>query len=494
MQAYRKKASYQLWLDIAKAGIEADGKIPENASAAIAVEVASGRASSYCDKCSDSTTEIFWHCIICDDNNYDICQVCKDKGEKCNGPHDLVKFIQKKPPPAEAQPSDEAAAQKAESGPEDESLFPLQDPMADFDVDNLECICRTMYLAATLGHNDIVTQIVQWDTDTGNETNCAPDLGTYKARLTPLAIAILMYNDEIVSTLMNSEPSMVVVEDRDIMAAANAESAKDEATEPTTSANGSAKQKASNEAEEDDDDDDDDDDIPEEIALKALALSSAFGTAPATKTLLSERGLDSLPEGVYLIHEAVRTGQAATIDVLLDWGAPIDEPFKTTRQTPLHLAAGIGTAETDTLIRRRANVDAQDAWERTPLWYAAKANNVDIVTLLLDGKASTELPDNEGNTPMHLVVETPEFYPMAKLLMGRGASLKVKNKEGKDPMDLALDSKEQNGDTYFMLAVSLHPFFFLRPASLSRSILAERVFRPSSANRIRKGEGLPMQT
>ena len=46
----------------------------------------------YCDYCLELTTEIHFHCNICSNNNYDICQACFEKGRRCLIPeHRLIK-------------------------------------------------------------------------------------------------------------------------------------------------------------------------------------------------------------------------------------------------------------------------------------------------------------------------------------------------------------------------------------------------------------------
>ena len=46
----------------------------------------------YCDECGEITTEIHFHCNICLNNDYDICQACFEKGRHCLVPeHRLIK-------------------------------------------------------------------------------------------------------------------------------------------------------------------------------------------------------------------------------------------------------------------------------------------------------------------------------------------------------------------------------------------------------------------
>ena len=46
----------------------------------------------YCDECGEITTEVHFHCNICLNNDYDICQACFEKGRYCLVPdHRLIK-------------------------------------------------------------------------------------------------------------------------------------------------------------------------------------------------------------------------------------------------------------------------------------------------------------------------------------------------------------------------------------------------------------------
>ena len=113
----------------------------------------------------------------------------------------------------------------------------------------------------------------------------------------------------------------------------------------------------------------------------------------------------------------------------------------------------------ETLIRRRAAVDAQDKDSKTAAHHAAANNRLDIMQKLVDAGANLEIEDSDGNTPIHFVVEQPEYYALAKYMVQKGVSLKHKNKAGGDPLNLALNSPADNGETYLMLAVSsLVPF------------------------------------
>ena len=63
-------------------------------------------------------------------------------------------------------------------------------------------------------------------------------------------------------------------------------------------------------------------------------------------------------------------------------------------------------------------------------------NYVDIAKLLLDNRASTDLQNNKGNTPLHLVCFR-NYVDIAKLLIDRGASFFIQNNDRKTPLQVA---------------------------------------------------------
>lgn len=122
---------------------------------------------------------------------------------------------------------------------------------------------------------------------------------------------------------------------------------------------------------------------------------------------------------------------------------------------PVHPSAvNADIAKTENIIRRRANVDAQAKDSKTVMRYAALNNRLDVVQMLDDATAGSEVKDNKWNTRIYFVVEQPERYALAKYMVQKGVSFKHKNKAGVDPLETAVNSPSNNGDTYLTLAVS----------------------------------------
>jgi ankyrin repeat protein len=94
---------------------------------------------------------------------------------------------------------------------------------------------------------------------------------------------------------------------------------------------------------------------------------------------------------------------------LMDNGAYLDYRVgdKDQWKTPLHLAAVHNkTSALKTLIQFGAWVDAKDTLGLTPLYYACMQGNTECVLRLLLAKADTEIFDENGRGPLHLVSRT----------------------------------------------------------------------------------------
>ena len=49
-----------------------------------------------CNECSKRTTDMYYHCNICDRGNFDLCPACIERGIHCSDPHHrLRKFTWK---------------------------------------------------------------------------------------------------------------------------------------------------------------------------------------------------------------------------------------------------------------------------------------------------------------------------------------------------------------------------------------------------------------
>ena len=111
-----------------------------------------------------------------------------------------------------------------------------------------------------------------------------------------------------------------------------------------------------------------------------------------------------MPEPSKLIIKAAKSGDVATVKVLLASDPSLIEARDTDGSTPLHCSVWKGQeAVVELLVKAGANVNAVNQnghWGTTPLHAAAHANQAKIAKLLLDHGADVKAKDMEGRTPM----------------------------------------------------------------------------------------------
>jgi ankyrin repeat protein len=118
-----------------------------------------------------------------------------------------------------------------------------------------------------------------------------------------------------------------------------------------------------------------------------------------------DRKRDTLDLGFRsLLIEAAEAGATDFVIVLLGRGAAINQADTYRGHvTSLQYAAQRGHLATiRTLVEHGANLNAQDQWGYTALWYAATCHggHRDIVDFLLRSGADPALADSEGRTPL----------------------------------------------------------------------------------------------
>ena len=139
------------------------------------------------------------------------------------------------------------------------------------------------------------------------------------------------------------------------------------------------------------------------------------------------------------LHYAVLTNHPEVAEVLLNHGADVKAPYKTS-QTPLHLAASRGYGRiAGMLIAHGADVNARDATGATALSEAAWTGEAEMVRLLLSkgANASEANPDTGIDAPLHAAASRG-YKEVAKALIEAGARADVKDKSGATPLYLAL--------------------------------------------------------
>lgn len=75
-------------------------------------------------------------------------------------------------------------------------------------------------------------------------------------------------------------------------------------------------------------------------------------------------------------------------------------------ETPLHLAARANQTDiVRVLVRNKANVDAKAREFQTPLHIASRLGNTDIVSILLNANANPNTATRDQYTPLHIAAK-----------------------------------------------------------------------------------------
>ncbi|UCC74906.1 MAG: ankyrin repeat domain-containing protein [Gemmatimonadota bacterium] len=89
------------------------------------------------------------------------------------------------------------------------------------------------------------------------------------------------------------------------------------------------------------------------------------------------------------------------------------------------------------LLSYGADVNATNLEQETPLYWAVLRNDDDLVALLLQHGADTEIPESYGRTPLLLVARETGEADMARRLLDGGADVNAEDRFGDTPLGLA---------------------------------------------------------
>lgn len=192
-------------------------------------------------------------------------------------------------------------------------------------------------------------------------------------------------------------------------------------------------------------------------------------------TLLLDHNADIMltnNNGFNALHHAALRGNPSAMRILLmklprPW---IVDEKKDDGYTALHLAALNNHVEVAELLvhQGRANMDLQNVNLQTALHLAVERQHTQIVRLLVREGSNLNIPDKDGDTPLHEALrhhtlsqlrQLQDVQDVGKLLMGlgsqgadkkssasiacflagNGADLTIKNKKGQTPLDLCPD-------------------------------------------------------
>lgn len=136
---------------------------------------------------------------------------------------------------------------------------------------------------------------------------------------------------------------------------------------------------------------------------KALVQSAYDGDLPRVKALLKKGAtVDSTaPKNRTALIWAATNGHADVVQVLYDAGADINVQDGDGHTALMYAVKGTHETVIHFLLQKGANVNAQSKKQRvTALIVAAAIGNVDVVQLLLDHGADTNLAEIDGSTAL----------------------------------------------------------------------------------------------
>eukprot|EP00752_Nemacystus_decipiens_P005399 g4895.t1 len=160
----------------------------------------------------------------------------------------------------------------------------------------------------------------------------------------------------------------------------------------------------------------------------------------------SDDGTNSMSvvwQGCNLLHLAASRGFERCVRYLVSKGQRVDS--RTTDgegQTAMHRAASNvnknGAGVVRALAKFGANVDARDYLGRTPLYLAASLDGqLDIVTTLLELRASIHIADNGKRTPLWAAAKNGNLA-CSSLLVARGADMTLRDSQGRNALGASL--------------------------------------------------------
>jgi len=168
-----------------------------------------------------------------------------------------------------------------------------------------------------------------------------------------------------------------------------------------------------------------------------LHLATSGGNRITVQTLI-EAGADVNSrdqDGMIPLYWAVKTNNENIVKTLIEAGAEVNSRNKY-NNTPLHWAVE-GNGETvHTLIEAGADVNARDENGWTPLNCVASSPCMEIITqVLIDAGADVNTRDKYGMTPLHFAVNYHNEISICALIAA-GADPTLVNDEGKTLEDL----------------------------------------------------------
>jgi ankyrin repeat protein len=138
--------------------------------------------------------------------------------------------------------------------------------------------------------------------------------------------------------------------------------------------------------------------------------------------------------------EAVRCGFISSMQKLA--GAGADSSTRNIRgDTPLHIAVGMERLDiVNSLLRMNASIHARNTRNRTPFQTSLGISEQMVTTLLTSNRI--HVPDDMGNSALHVAVLEKAPLDILRAIIGRGARINTIDSNGKTPLRIAVDTNQ----------------------------------------------------
>ena len=143
-------------------------------------------------------------------------------------------------------------------------------------------------------------------------------------------------------------------------------------------------------------------------------------------------------DGYVLLRDALQNNHTKVAKLLLTNHSKVNSNSKHPSDTPLHFAIKNGDMEIiQMLLYRSANVNAFNKYGTRPLHAAVESKKMEIVKLLINEGADVNVSDRSDETPLHLAIKHGS-EEIAMWLLRERADVRTKDRYGETPLHTAI--------------------------------------------------------
>ena len=146
---------------------------------------------------------------------------------------------------------------------------------------------------------------------------------------------------------------------------------------------------------------------------------------------------------------ALQAKQAAIVEMLMECGYQI-------KLREWYMIAGQGPRNMDRLVKmfleNGLDINARQKHRHgmwTPLHWLAQRGLTHGISCLLENGADSNITDDQGRTPMHIIAQKGVGKNQVQLLIEHGGNISIRDAEGKTPFDYAQKAKRKSVANFF---------------------------------------------